>query len=133
MYKQSNSFMHDFLTAFIKSKQIMSEVKMALEKAILQPTNYLHFSVLLTYKLFHVKVEDCSALFLIIVKHLTRSTEQCYKNKLLSHSIGKVLSVILNMYKSIRSCVMHEQWCEIGIYRIARRNKTRRKLITTFQ
>ena len=43
----------------------------------------------------------------IIVKHSTRSTEQPYGNKLIACGIsGKVLRVILNMYKSIKSCGM---------------------------
>ena len=44
--------------------------RLFLENAILQLTKYLCLSVLLNY--FYVKVEDCSALLLIIVRHLTR-------------------------------------------------------------
>ena len=48
-----------------------------------------------------------SAHLSIIVKHSTRSTGQPYGKKLISCGIsGKVLRVILNMYKSIKSCVM---------------------------
>ena len=55
----------------------------------------------------YAKAEDCSAHLSIIVKHSTRSTEQSYGKKLISCGIsGKVLRVILNMYKSIKSCVM---------------------------
>ena len=79
--------------------------KLVLGKAILQPTKYLRLSVLLNC--FYVKVEDCSALMLIIVRHLTRLTAH-YGKKLISYGVsGKVLNVILNTYKSIKSCVMN--------------------------
>ena len=80
--------------------------KLVLGKAVLQPTKYLRLSVLMNY--LYVKVEDCSALLLIIVRHLTRSTAQCYEKKMISYGVsGKVPNVILNMYKSIKSCVMN--------------------------
>ena len=78
--------------------------KLGLGKAILQPTKYLGLSVLLNY--FYVKVEDCSALLLIIVfDSINRA--MLWKKLILYGVSGKVLNVILNMYKSIKSCVMN--------------------------
>ena len=79
--------------------------RLALERVILQLIKYFLSNVLLNY--LNVKAEDCSAHLSIIVKHSTRSTGQPYGKKLISCGIsGKVLRVILNMYKSIKSCVM---------------------------
>ena len=81
--------------------------RLALERVILRLTKYLLSNVLLNY--CYVKAEDCSAHLSIIVKHSTRSTGQPYGKKLISCGwpiSGKVLRVILNMYKSIKSCVM---------------------------
>ena len=79
--------------------------RLALERVILQLTKYLLSNVLLNY--FYVKAEDCSAHLSITVKHSTRSTGQPYGKKLISFGIsGKVLRVILNMYKSIKSFAM---------------------------
>ena len=82
----------------------MSEAQVGFRKS--SSTKYLRLSVLVDH--IYVKVEDCSALLLIIVRHLTRSTEQCYGKNLISYGVsGNVLNVILNVYKSIKSRVMN--------------------------
>ena len=50
------SIINERLTAFIKSKQINSEAKPVLGKAILQPTKYIRLSVLLIYFMSRVKI-----------------------------------------------------------------------------
>ena len=70
------SIINESLTAFINSTQIMSEAQTGFRKG--DSTTYQIFTLKCIVELFYVKIEDCSSLLLIIVRHLTRSTEQYY-------------------------------------------------------
>ena len=80
------SIVNERLTAFIYSTQIMSEAQDDFRKRY--STTDQIFTLRFIVELFYVKVEDCSALLLIIVRHLTRSTEQCFEKKLISYGVS---------------------------------------------
>jgi len=104
--KLFTSIINERLTVFINSTQIMSEAQADFRKGY--STTDQIFSLKCIVELCYVNIEYFSALLLIMIRHLTRSTEQCYGKKLISYGVsGKVLNVILNMYKSIKSCVMN--------------------------
>ena len=70
--KLFTSIINERLTAFINSKQIMSEAQAVFTNGY--STTDQKCTLKCIVELFYVNVEDCSALLLIIVSHFTRST-----------------------------------------------------------
>ena len=104
--KLFTSIINKRLTAFINSKQIMSEAQAGFRKGY--STTDQIFTLKCIVELFLCQGRRLFCTFVDYSKAFDSINRAMLWKKLISYDVsGKVFNVILNMYKSIKSCVMN--------------------------